>query len=1479
MPIVVYFTFLIPGVQNSISKLITSQLSEDFGVEVTIKGAHFSPIKKLTINDLLIKDQKNDTLIFVNQLDATIDSLIFTKRQIYFGKITASNASSKILKENNNYNFKFIIDSLKNKSPDKSGWYYHTKEIKLKNCNLNYKNADKYKKAQKGFNPNNINISQLNLNINKIKFLKDSISANINNLSFSEQSGIALTKTKGILAFGKNSIGIKALRAKSKHSYLSLEYFNIITDSTSRNDKDYTQIPFSVKINSLSLNYNDLALIFPNFPKIKYPFNMKGILKGTIDNINGSNIFINAGTNTQLHTNFDIKGLPNLSESFVFLNVRKLSTNITDLTQLIPLIRNSEEVSFPSSFDNLGNIEYSGNFSGFIDNLVAYGEFSTDLGKLKTDLGIKVTEDNSIVYSGFLNTTSLNIGKLIKSDEDLNNVTMDISIQGYRTIDKHFNAYINGTIDSIDYKNYNYEKIELNGLLSNNRFNGKISLNDPNAKVEFNGKMDFGNEVPEFDFNASVHDLRLDKLKIAPKLKNSAINADVHSFLYGNSLNNIKGDIRLYNGTIETENSSFKLDSFIIRSFDYDTNLKEITINSNILDADLKGEYQLKSLPKQFEYLLSNYLPSVFSGNKVHNITPCDIEFSLKTKQLQDLLQTINPDIIIADNSDIKGHFSNSGNNLEVIGSSDELKINSIHGNNIDFYLKSDSFKITSNFRSESLFFSHLLPLYNFTLNQQSQNDTLSTNIFWNNWEEQTNSGAIFTNSTFNKSVDGGIYASTDLLPSAIIINDSTWKIQSSSFYINPKGFKINTFRTHHLNQEISINGYMYKTGSNQLSTYFRNIDLSELTSFLNLNNLSIGGMLNGELEIKENLESPIISSDLIINQLSVNNEEVGKLNINSSWDKNKNAVILETDAQRGNIHPIKGGGYFSPKSKDYSFDFVVDSVPLGFLNLYISKIAQNLKGTASGNIRLRKGLDRPELDGNFKVNKTKFNIDLLKCTYFIEDSIRLTSDSLVFKNMTVTDSYGKKGSFTGEILHNNFYDMSYNLYARANNMLVLNTSVEDNPYYYGNVYASGDLAVTGKTYDLNIDIQGKSEPKTTLFIPISDKEESLENNFIQFTNHTDSTVFSESPLPLDDEYNVNLSNFAMNMGIEITPDAQIQVIFDPSVGDILRSTGNGYLQIQISKEGDINFYGDYTAEKGDYLFSLENVVNKRFDINKGGTVVWQGDPYDAAIDITATYKIKTSIQPLVAPSSQEIVENSEIYKRIPINCDLILGDRLSQPSVQFDISAPTMEEATQNTIDDAINTEEELNRQVLSLLILNKFFTPSYNAGSGNTNQVNTAALTTTSEMLSSYLSNWLSQISNDLDIGINYRPEDEISTDQIEVALSTQLFNNRVSLNGNVEYGGYSAVQQNTSNIVGDFDMDVKLNKSGSLRAKAYTHSNDDLSYDNSPTTQGVGLSYQEEFDTFGELIKKYWDWITGKAKKEKEIQIETEETELNN
>jgi len=294
--------------------------------------------------------------------------------------------------------------------------------------------------------------------------------------------------------------------------------------------------------------------------------------------------------------------------------------------------------------------------------------------------------------------------------------------------------------------------------------------------------------------------------------------------------------------------------------------------------------------------------------------------------------------------------------------------------------------------------------------------------------------------------------------------------------------------------------------------------------------------------------------------------------------------------------------------------------------------------------------------------------------------------------------------------------------------------------------------------------------------------------------------------------------------------------------------------------------YGDFHIEEGDYLFTLQNVINKRFKVEQGGTIEWNGDPLNANIDIKAVYRTKTSLYDLFLQAPEE-------YKRrIPVECQLFMTNKLMSPDISFDIYLPTADEETRSRVKGMMNTEEELSKQFLSLLVINSFM-PDPNMG-GMQASTGTGALgaagvgVTTSELLSNQLSNWLSQISKDFDIGVNYRPGDQISSDEVEVALSTQLLDDRVSINGNLDVGGTqtsTTTSTNTSNIVGDFNVDIKINKSGKLRLKAYNKANDKLMYAESPYTQGVGLFYREEFNTLGQLFKRYWSYLFPRTKED--------------
>ncbi|WP_027470387.1 translocation/assembly module TamB domain-containing protein [Saccharicrinis fermentans] len=1468
-PILLYFVVLIPSVQNSIGNILTTRLSNDLGAEVSIGNVRFYPIKKLVLNEVLIKDSQQDSLLYLDQLVAPIDSIVFANKRVYLGAISIHQLNTSITTDSISNNYSFILDSLRSRQGKQSNWKYAIKGIQLKNSAISFVRQNAPTPKSK-FNTNHVKVSSLDLYVDKIKMEEDHFSFRIKNFSAHEQSGLVIKEANGTFDIKPSGLHLSNFVLIAKQSFINLKKFSITFDTTYQTQDLFAKSPIELEVNSFSADYRDLEIFFPNFPKLREKINLKGNLNGTLADLKGQNITIKAGNHTQLETNFDITGLPNTKEAYLFLNVKKLTTNVDDISKLFSLSANPQSIKLPESFKQMGEIQYSGKFSGFTDNLVAYGKFNTSLGTINTDIGLKITDDDKLVYSGFINTESFNIGKILNSENNLNKVTMDVSLQGYRAGKNKFNSFIKGTIDSIDIKGYKYEKIELNGLISNRKFDGKIKLNDPNAQLLFNGKVDFSGKIPQFNFGATLSNVRLDKLNIAPNLFNSKIDFKLDSKLSGQNINTLSGDILLHSGKIFVDNMEHVIDSLIIVS-KQDQLSKRISVFSELFDAELSGRYNISSIPDVLHQILAQYLPSAFAVPEAIKYSD-QFNFFLKTKEFSSLLQALTQKVKISDGSQIVANVDGESNQLHMTADFGEIKYNSIIGQNLSFHLETANNKLNSQLSSELFGIENLLPLHNLSTAQYINNDSIQLQINWDDKAEKASKGNIHTQTRINKSKEGQLFTLIELLPSTITVKDSVWQIQESQINISPNSLRVNTFRVHHLNQEININGSVHKDKEGTLVTFIQNMDLNNLSSIFNIEKINLEGTLNGWIRLKNNFTQPIITSSLSLNGFRINQEDIGHLTVESNWNNMQKAVIVSTQIKKDRLTSLNGMGYFKPSSKDFSFNFALDSLPISFLDLYISKVIQDLKGTASGNIKLLKTDFGLGLEGGVQVNKAKFNVDLLKCSFNLEDSVLFTPERIHFKNMTVTDPKGKKGKFNGTIDHRNFRDMDFDLYVHANNMLLLNTKSNDNPLYYGTVYATGDMAITGSTYDLTLDLNAKTQKNTKLYIPISDDEESLDNNFIRFItpNKTDLVISTQEEK--DEEYKVDLSNFALNMGIEVTPDAQVQVIFDPSVGNILKSWGKGNLQIQINKEGEVSFLGEYKAEKGDYLFSLENIVNKRFDINKGGSVIWEGDPYNAIIDITATYKLKTSLQPLTSVSSAYSEEN-DVSTRVPINCELILSERLSQPKINFNISAPTLEQSTQNIIQEAISTNEELNRQVLSLLVLNKFYTPSYNTSNYSGSVVNSAspANTYTYELLSGQLSNLVSQMIDDVDVGISYRPEDEISSEQIEVALSTQIFNDRVTLNGNVEYGKYdklSTINPNSSNIVGDFDLDVKLNKSGSLRAKAYTHSNDDFSFDNSPTTQGVGLSYQEEFDTVGELIRKYWNWFRPR-RKEKENQ----------
>jgi len=1453
VPLLLYSILLIPSVQTSVVNYLTGELSKDLNTEISIGKVYFRPFKSLVLDDVIVFDQKQDTLIAIDELTANVDSIFFKRKQIYLEKIKIDNPQIFISHQDSVNNYDFLLNAFKPRTDIKSGanWSVSLDEMDLIDGHLRY-NEKKENRL--------VEIHNLNISVEGIK--QDSLlHCELTELAFNNSFGLNVKNTKGSLNVSRNKLVLTSFLIETYKSSLGIDSLNIELHAEGKGLKRVKN--FYVDVISSKLAPEDVITATPLHSFTKVPLELKGRIYGSVDNIKGRDVICNFGPNSQIRTSFDVNGLPNLDETFLYIDVRQLRTIPRDMEQVLSLVK-GEALKLPTAFKNLEQIKYSGNFTGFLTDLVAYGEFRTSLGSIQTDIGLKMDVNNHLIFSGNLSTESFNIGKLANAEHRLGDVSMNVAINGKRISASNYNAFLNGTIDTVRFNSYDYKNIQLNGLFTNDIFDGDFLIDDPNGQLGFNGKIDLSGDVPNYNFSAHLTEIRLDKLNLTEQYTNSFLTADIETNFSGNDLNDIVGFINIKDVTFDFSEHHVQMDSLLLISVREDDQ-KRIVLQSDIAEGDLVGVYNFTHAGSMVKKDLIHFLPSLSSVIKVkeRELKRNDFTFSCTLKKVSKIASLIVPELDMSDNGLILGSYNSANQSMDLEVDVEHFNYKGIRAIHPELHLKaSDDGKMVLVTRLRDLEVNNLGSFQNLSLHHTAYNDTLQFNVFWNNWDEYTNSGSILTTTSFNTGPNG-IYAATELKPSYVMVRDSLWEIQSTRMHYHPDGFSLKYFRVHHGNQEIGINGFAHRNIKDGLQVHFQNISLSDVVGFQNMKQVQVSGFLNGTLDVQQLYQSPIISGDLSINRFNFNNDELGDFSLKADYKPKQNVVQIHSNITKDGSTPMNGGGVINLANNTLNLQYDINNLEIGFINLYLSKVMQNLSGTASGRLSVAGPLTKPELLGSININKAFFDVGLLQTTYSITDSVIFKPNLMEFKSLQLSDRNGNKGVFKGSIQHRAFRNMRYNLSLIADDMLVLDTKYFDNQRYYGEVYADGNLSVTGTTNDLIIDIAGTTMQNTDFYIPLTDDESAEESNFIRFVQPDNALRVSLDNETKTNDYEVDLAGMTVSMDLDITPAARCQVIFDSTVGDILKGRGNGNLQIKMDKEGGINFYGDFNFEGGDYMFTLQNVLNKKFVINQGSMIRWDGSPYDADIDLNATYKLKTSLLDLMGTDDAETVEN--YGRRIPVNCNLLLTDRLTKPSVQFEIKTPSTQDNNQNIIDTYINTEEETNRQVLSLLVLNRFFSQENGSESSvnNKSSGNNAALVTTTEMLSNQLSHWLSQISSDIDIGVSYRPASEMTDDEVEVALSTQMFNNRVTVNGNV---GYGEDQTRASNLIGDFDVEVKLNNSGSLRAKAYTRTNNDLvysTYTTSPTTQGVGISFKEEFDTLEELMQRYWMKITGKKK----------------
>jgi hypothetical protein len=1479
-----YGLFRSASVQTYLVKHITSYLSNQLKTEITISGVDVSWFFNIVLEDLKVNDQKHKTLLSVDKLVLDVKQLRLSKHTINFGSIRFVRADVRLVKSaaDSSWNYDFIVKyfslgAAKPAIPTVSKpWTLSVKDIDLLGSRFMLQDQT-MDTVSKGVNFNNLRIKDINLKINGLRTVKDSVFGNIQNLSAKEQSGFDLKAFSSDIKFSPVDLVAKKLHLVTNRSDvrmdLQFEYHNL---SAFGNFIDSVSI--HSKILSSQLNIDDIGFFVPDMKGMDNQLKLEGEFSGKVNNLRAKDFKFEYGKKTHFDGNITLSGLPNIKETFVHLSVKELKSTIADLrTFKLP---EGKLITLDSTIDKFGTIGIKGFFTGFYNDFVSYADFKTNIGNFSTDLSVKKSKKPIYIsYKGKLIGQNVDIGKLFSEQDKgwvkgkkldslkhfalsdwVGRMNMDLQVEGKGIDLANLEAHLVGTIDSMEFKGNKIDNINVSGAVKQKAFSGQAKIRDELIKLDFDGKVDLNKKLPLFDFTASMRDARLTRLNLIARDTSATLTAHMNLNFEGNNIDDLWGKI-VIDSTLYTEKGKLlPLNSLVLETKSLPMGDKQILLRSDYLDGDVTGVYSFTRFYNSLNLILNKYLPSLRLWNAIDPTDqfPQNFFYNFTLKNTDAVTSIFVPDLKIASNTNFKGSFSAPNRSLIINGDATSMVYKGLqykniylHGTTLKDQLIVNSGASRIELRKKNTTDSTSVGLDSVNLKANVAGDSIRYRFNWNdkgnidhNWGDISGYAAFLSLSRINLGITEG----------QLMLNDSVWTINAhNAISIDSTSISIDNFAFSGKHERLLLQGNISENPEQKLNVFFQQVDISGLDKFINVHGVDINGIADGSVSLMNLYHSPSLLSNLNILGLQYNNVPLGDASIRSSWNDQENAVLLDmhvVDSSKPIVtEPISATGSFRPSadSNNFNFNVTLKDVPANALSPFLEDIMSGLKGQVSGNMQLLGSSQFPYLKGDVNVKNGSLKIDYLNTRYTFNDTVRFSDKAISFRKFIVKDTLGHSGEVNGDILNKSFNNWSLNLSIDAQKLLGFNKAPSFDEMYYGKAFASGNITLTGPIDNLNFSINANSEEGTKIYIPLNNPTTVSENDFITFVNKSDTLNTSKDAGPTPG------SGLSMNMNIKVLDNAQIQMFLPYEMGNIT-GTGNGQLRMDVNNTGDFSIFGDYTFSKGSFLFRMPKYTLERsFAIQDGSVIRWSGSPYDATINLKAAYSPMVSLSSLPNMSPANLSSSGQpISQRIRVDCIISLKDNLFKPKIKFSINLPGADENTKRLVYSAIDTtnEAEMNQQMISLLVVGSF--TLYNENKSLASSLGAQPY----ELISNQLNNMLSQISTDFDIGVNYHQGDALTTNEVELMVAHQLFNDRlrVEANGNFATSNNNANNvQRSNNLVGDVNIDYKLTADGRLMLKAYNKVNRDIIDVYAPYKQGLGISYRKGFDSFKDLFKK--------------------------
>ena len=1458
--------------QTRLGRVALESLSKKLDGKLEFSQVAVSPFNTLVLKDAVLTDSHPysadeygrgwapvDTVAKIGELTATISfRSLFDKKGIRLRKVKVKDGYFHLVNEptEQKSNIARIFGSEPKEKEDKSTAtpeVFSIDDVEVENFRFRMNSFGPDKGIWQGYGMNWEDLDlTANLQGRKLRMTGGRVSGTVDHLDVMEKSGYQAYNLSGRTKVGMGKTTIEGLHLQDPWSDFRLPLYSMSYEDTAAFSDYLNSVRMQIRSGKGRLAARTISYFAPALKDVNLTLDVADLdADGFVNDMRIKSLRASeAESGVKADVSGTFTGLPDLSSSMADLSVNKLEFTTSGLEKLVRKTT-GKYVDLHKYAPGTG-FTFSGTAKGPMNRLDATGELSSHLGSMTAKLDIRNLADakRDLEVTGKINTRNLDAGKIA-----------GIDALGPADINTGFRAVLGKTpsiivdsigISRINLLGYDYSGLRAEGKFDGRSFDGKITSDDPNLDLRFDGRATLpakgGKDKSAFyDFDAEIGYADLQALGLDRRGGSSKVGGSISARFAADSAGAMNGTLSLRDVILANDVSANIVGDIDIVSRS-GAGGSSLRLDSDFAEGTLTGNRGLGDILKDIQTVTTRReLPAIYS-NSDKDTGRDDSEYSLKLDlhDTRPVLSFAMPGLYIADSTSIRldmaeGDIAAEINSPRVAWKTSYLK---------DIYFRADNDMSSIN----GLLTSKELNLGNVCVTDNSitayvNDNTIFAGLNYAGIKGIDNFGEIYLASDLERDSSDTLQISLKPYPSYIRFNGEKWDIDESEVIWRAGEGHFRNFSIHNGEQGLQVNGGFAMNRQDTLTVKIDNVDLGVINYFTK-RGYDFGGRTSGYAMVSSPIGGDMRALlTLDCDSLQVSGENAGMLKIAGLWDNAGDKANLFVRNIVDGRDAINLRGTYAPKSKYIDASVSLDEMNLSLVSPFLADMVSDVRGGASGQLALTGPVDSISISshGTRFVNAGA-RIQYTGVRYVLDGPFHIDSNGLGFDSISIKDEEGGTGTLAGGISFRNFKDFKFNTSLRLRQLQLLGNTYGES--FYGRLFASGDVLLSGPPEGLVLDARLSTAKESEVHVPLSGSASAGKGDLLTFTDHTRvvldpyeallNALYGDAGTPVVQK---GKADFTVRCNVTALPNLRAYVELDDTGDNALSVNGTGNINLDLrTAKNQLDLSGDYSIEDGKYRFSIPGIVSKDFTINSGSNLKFGGDIMDTRLDIDATYSLRTSLGALIA-------DTTSVSTRRLVNCGLSISDRLSSPGLGFSIDIPDLDPLTKAEVDAALNTEDKVQKQFLALLVTGSFI-PSEQSGVVDNNNI---LYSNVGEIMSRQLSNIMEKLDIPIDLGLGYQ-QSSSGTDLFDVAVSTQLFNNRVEVNGSFGNRQYGTSTSGYGDIVGDLDIEYKVDRNGNLRLSAFSHSADEYSsYLDYSQRNGVGVTYQREFNTWRQFFRR--------------------------